>query len=298
MTASAAVALVTSAAAMLNDPGSALNGNATAAAEVRTMLLSTVSAAASNASTPAALQSAASAVSALVSNPLQVSAAGAATALSVLSSVSAAGSSRGVAVSLEASLAVTAGLSSIASAALSPASTVTPGVLLQVSSIVDALASSQLCAITVPGAPPVEVSSPAIQMRVSLDSAGADSRLFTANITAANSSSNFAPMPAGLFGNGTAAAVRTQFVILAFDPFISTPMNTTGVTRLAFTNPDGSPIPVANATTPISFTLPRVDTGGEDQAVCSFWDPAAGAYATHGCATHARACCTRAVRAC
>jgi hypothetical protein len=55
------------------------------------------------------------------------------------------------------------------------------------------------------------------------------------------------------------------------------------VTRLAFSNPDGSPIPVENAEAPILFTLPAVDTSGDDQAVCSFWDTAARTYSTQGC---------------
>jgi hypothetical protein len=61
------------------------------------------------------------------------------------------------------------------------------------------------------------------------------------------------------------------------------PLNTTGVTRLAFSNPDGSPIPVENASKPILFTLPRVDTSSDAQAVCSFWDTAALNYSTQGC---------------
>jgi hypothetical protein len=56
------------------------------------------------------------------------------------------------------------------------------------------------------------------------------------------------------------------------------------VTRLAFSNPDGSPIPVANAEAPILFTLPAVNTSsGDDQAVCSFWDTTALKYSTQGC---------------
>ena len=40
---------------------------------------------------------------------------------------------------------------------------------------------------------------------------------------------------------------------------------------------------MADASTPILFTLPSVNVSGGGQAVCSFFDPAAGAYATHGC---------------
>ncbi len=55
------------------------------------------------------------------------------------------------------------------------------------------------------------------------------------------------------------------------------------MTRLAFSNPNGSAIEVSNATVPITFTLPRVDTGSDGQAVCAFWDVDTKAYATHGC---------------
>ena len=41
---------------------------------------------------------------------------------------------------------------------------------------------------------------------------------------------------------------------------------------------------VANATTPITFTLPPVPNNGTStQAVCSFYDPTSGAYSTSGC---------------
>ena len=280
LTASAALALVTGAAAMLNDPRSLLN--ATAAADVRSSLLSAVSAAAANASSPAALQSAASAVSELVANPAQLSAAGAATALSVLAAISTAGSSRGVAVSLDTGVAVTAGLSSIATAAQSPGSAVSTGVLLQVSNVVDALATSQLTAMTVPDAPPVEVSSPAIQMRVSYDSADAGSRLFTSGISAAGSASAFAPMPAGVFGASAPSAVRTQFVSLAFDPWTA---ENTGVTRLAFSTASGAAVPVSGLRVAIYFTLPSVP-GLVDgrKAQCQWYDTAVQNYSTVGCA--------------
>ena len=57
-----------------------------------------------------------------------------------------------------------------------------------------------------------------------------------------------------------------------------------GVTRLAFTNADGSPVAVANAATPILFTLPRVSLDAESQAMCTYWDETTKSYPTHGCA--------------
>jgi hypothetical protein len=137
-----------------------------------------------------------------------------------------------------------------------------------------------------PGSPPpapATTSSATIQTLVQVDPPGS-SRLTSKALTVNGSNSSFNPMPADLLP--TTSSVVTQFFSLAFDPNgANSTLNTTGVTRLAFTNPDGSPIPVENANTPIVFTLPRVDTAGSDefQAVCSFWDPAAGAYATHGC---------------
>ena len=171
-----------------------------------------------------------------------------------------------------------------------------PTALLQVQSVLNNMASSQASSLAAtlaalpPGAAPqaaLTTSSATIQTLVQVDPPGG-SRLTTQPLTAPGSPSSFQPMPAGLLP--TDKPIVTQFFSLAFDPNgANSTLNTTGVTRLAFTNVDGSPIPVANATTPIAFTLPRVDTGGEDQAVCSFWDPAAGAYATHGCVAHAPA---------
>ena len=288
--ASNAVALVTSAAAMLNDADSLLNTNATAAAAVRTNLLMAVSGAAVNASTATALQSAASAVSLLLANTSQVSSAGADAALSILQSVSSAGTQRNVSVSLATSVAITAGLSSIAEAAQSMDSDVDPSVLLTVSDIVDSLAQSQLAGLTVPGEPPVIVSSKSIQMCVQLDAPDASSRLFSQPLTAANSSSSFAPLPPSLFGGAT-APVRTQFTSLTFDPF-EPDESSTGITRLAFssgTGTAGAPIAVANLSAPIHFTLPTLPAdalSNGSKAQCQFWDTAATppAYATHGCA--------------
>jgi hypothetical protein len=85
-------------------------------------------------------------------------------------------------------------------------------------------------------------------------------------------------MPAGLLP--TTTPLVTTFLALKFDP--NQNPNTTGVTRLAFSNADGSEVPVANAAKPILFTLPAVNLT-DDQAVCSYWDPVALDYATHGC---------------
>jgi hypothetical protein len=284
LSASAAVALVTGAAAMLNDPSSPLNTNSTAAAEVRTQLLDALSGSASSASTPAALQSTASAVALLVSNPEQVSAAGADSALSILSSLSSAGSDgRGVAVTAAASAAVADGLSSIAAAAQAPSGAVATSVLSQVSNVVDQLAESQLASLTTPGEPPVTVYSSAIQMRVQLDAPDAGSRLFSEPLTVVGSASSFSPMPASLFAGAT-GAVRTRFSSLTFDPF-GLDTASTGVTRLAFSTPGGVALEVANLHSPIAFTLPVLATLADGaKAECQYWDTTALRYSTRGCA--------------
>ena len=161
--------------------------------------------------------------------------------------------------------------------------------------VVETLTGSQAAALHTalnalpPGAPPPEpsiTSTPSIQTRVQVDPAGS-SRLTTQPLTVVGSPSSFDPMPADLLPS--AAPVVTTFVSLAFDPNAgggsnsSSAIATTGLTRLAFSNPDGSPIEVANALTPIKFTLPRVNTSGDNQAVCAFWDVDAKVYSTRGC---------------
>ena len=226
--------------------------------------------------------STASLVLAVVNATASLSVASQDAALSILTAVASApiNISGGVAQS------ITSALSAVASSAV----TGNQVALLQVQSVLNNLASSQASSLAAtlaalpPGAPPPEpavTNSSTIQTRVQIDPPGG-SRLTTQPLTAPGSPSSFQPMPAGLLPTDT--PIVTHFFSLAFDPnSANSTLNTTGVTRLAFSNLDGSPIPVANATTPVSFTLPRVDTGAEDQAVCSFWDPAAGAYATHGC---------------
>jgi hypothetical protein len=136
-----------------------------------------------------------------------------------------------------------------------------------------------------PGAAPATISAPNIQARVQVDSTqdGGTGRLFTTALTAPGSASRFAPLPAALFGNGTApASVCTTFHSLTFDPYTGN-ANSTGVTRLAFTDAaSGAEVPVSNLGVPIYFTLPAVTLAGGKTA-CRFWDADAQAYATHGC---------------
>ena len=285
------VALVSSIADMLNDPTSQLSSNATAAADTRANLLAVISSTSAVADTPEALASAADAVGSLVGNASQISTAGAATALGVLQFISGGGPGGGLAITPAASAGVAAGLSSIASAALDPASPVSLSVLKVVSGVVNALASSLLSALTTPGAAPVTVTSPLIQISVALDLAGADSRLFFAPISAPGSTSSFAPLPADIFAstNGgrrrllAAAGVRTQFSSLAFDPH-TLDTNRTGTTTLAFSTAAGE-LNVSALSTPIRFTLPPVPLPNGAKAQCQWWNKAMQSYSIVGCSS-------------
>jgi hypothetical protein len=192
---------------------------------------------------------------------------------------------------------IASALDSVASSALSSAN---PAALQAVAGVINNLASSQASALMASlsalpeGAPPpapATTSTASIQTLVQVDPPGS-SRLSSAPLTAPGSPSSFAPMPADLLA-GAAGAVVTQFFSLAFDPNAGSGagggnMSTTGLTRLAFTNPDGRAIEVSDATTPIVFTLPRVllpaaGGGAPEQAVCAYWDTASLAYSSAGC---------------
>jgi hypothetical protein len=286
--ATATVALVSSIAGMLNDPGSLLSNNATAAADTRANLLDLVGSATALASTAEALASAADTVNMLVSNPAQVSAAGAATALGVLEVISSGGAGGKVVISPAASAGVAAGLSSVATAALAPNSSVSPAVLATVSNVVNSLATNLLSALSTPGAAPVTVSSPLIQLSVALDVAGPGSRLFSAPLSAPGSKSSFAPLPADIFDSGSGrrrlladTGVRTQFSSLAFDSHTQD-ANSTGTTTLAFSTASGE-LNISGLRTPIRFKLPAVPLADGLKAQCQFWDKVADKYSAVGC---------------
>jgi hypothetical protein len=183
---------------------------------------------------------------------------------------------------------VVSALSAVSSAALGGGNA---AALQQVGSVIDQLsisqASSMVAALNalVPGAeppPPAITNTPSIKTLVAVDRAGS-LRLYTTNLTVNGSASSFAPMPAGLLP--ATSSIVTSFFALTFDPNGNRTLNTTGLTRLAFANEDGTPIVVANASTPIRFTLPPVDTAGDEaQAVCAFWNTKTSAYDTAGCA--------------
>lgn len=285
------VAIVTGAALMLNNASSTLlNMDPARAAIARTELLLSITSAASAATTTVAVGAVASAVSALVSNSSQLSGVGANAALSLLRNISISGTDeRRVTISNETGYTIAAGLSSIATAAQSPNNTaVNASVLGRVFGVVNLLAASQLAQLTVPGSPRLVVSSPQIQMSVSLDNTGPGSRLYSQPFTAPGSSSSFSPLHSSTFSGrsqSSSGSVRSQFASLAFDPFTRGD-NNKGVTRLAFSDTNGAELPVENLTAPVYFSLPPLDALGDGvKAQCAFWDTAAAvpAYSTKGC---------------
>ena len=240
----------------------------------------------------ATASAAASAVQAVVasSGNLTLSAGAQGAALSLLSAVA----SAPINVSGSAGVAVVSALSSIAGSA----SANNPGALTQVSNVLAALtssaASSLLSSVGSGGtvSQSIVFNTPQIQAATTVTPPGVVS---TSPISAPGSPSSFDALPPGLLssaaGFNSSAAVVTQFYSLAFDPYSSTNASAAdslttvgGVTRLAFSTAAG-PLVVANATTPITFTLPAVNTTGasNQHAVCAYFDTTAGAYSTAGC---------------
>jgi hypothetical protein len=212
-------------------------------------------------------------------------------ALSVLTAVAAAP----INVSGAAGVAVVSALSAIAASA----SNNNPAALTQVTGVLDSLAtnaaSSLLSSIVSGGsggssAPAtVTFSTPSIQAAISVTPPGVVS---TTPISAPGSASSFNPLPPGLLssaaGGNSSAAIITQFRSLSFDPWANVTAGTNlstvgGSTRLAFSTASG-PLEVSNASTPVTFTLPGVATGGSNlQATCSFYNTTSRAYSTSGC---------------
>jgi hypothetical protein len=191
---------------------------------------------------------------------------------------------------------ITSALSAIAtSAAVS-----NPAALSVVPDVVDTMTGSQArtlvaqLAAQAPGAaelPPLVTQSAMISTSVQVDAPGS-SRLSSTSLTFPNSSSAFEPLPAALLADVTTSIV-TQFMTLAFDPYAAANGTTGsssnfttsgGITRLALSSPDGTAIVVANASTPILFTLPAVNMSASgEQSACAFWDVTANAYSGVGC---------------
>ena len=167
-----------------------------------------------------------------------------------------------------------------------------PAALAKISNVMDTLTTSAGSALLTSfasksAAPaPTVFSSPNINATVSV---ALPSAVSTAPISAPGSASSFNALPAGLLASSAGAntAVLTEFRAVSFDPWTnatSASLNRTGgSTRLAFSSASG-PITVANASTPILFTLPGVSAAGSNaQAVCSFYNTSSGQYSTQGC---------------
>jgi hypothetical protein len=264
-----------------------LGGNNTAAQEavttqltdVKNQLAVLVASGSFNASNTAQL---ADAVSALVADPSAINGAGASTALNALQTLASAGS----VVSAATGTSVAASLSSLVAAVQLPNSVVSASVLTQIVGVVDSLSASLLTGVSA-NAPPIDITSAAIQMRVQVDAPGAGSRLFTQPLTANGSASAFAPLPASLFGGAdTSAGVQTQFASFTFDPYDTSVTSGGAITRLAFSTPGGAAVEVSGLTTPIYFTIPPLASAPPAGAKpgCTFWDNTTRAYSSTGCA--------------
>jgi hypothetical protein len=273
--AAGAASLAGALAALLNDPAVAGNVSVAAQQEARGALLDTLTSAAALPPTPGGLSATAAALSLVVSGGASgLSPAGTAAAVNLLSSLA---SVPGGVLPPAAATSVAGALSSLASPTASVA------LLGQLGGVVASLGTSMMASMSEPGES-VSISSPAVQMTLQLDAPGPGSRLFTAPLSAPGSNSSFAPLPAGaLAAAPPGVAIQTTFASLAFDPFSGSSTGT-GVTQLAFASA-GAEIPVHGLSTPITFSMNALALAGDMQATCRFWDVAAAAYATDGCAT-------------
>jgi hypothetical protein len=173
---------------------------------------------------------------------------------------------------------ITAALSTVAENVTSAAQ------LGGVAAALDTLALSMLSGVTTPAL--LTVAAPRMSMAVGLISTtpGA-SALFSADISSPGAAASFDALPDGVFAGANlpaGALVRMQFVSLDFDPFGGA--NDTTVTTLAFSMPDGTPLPLANLTTPITFSMPSPAAAAPlTQAVaCTWWDAKADRFSSVG----------------
>jgi hypothetical protein len=297
MSRTAQTALVSAAVAALNDPAGALSSDDAAAASVREELLTFLLRSSQNATqtaTPESLVTSAATVANLLSNPAQINAASSQAALSLLLAISSAGmgSAQHAAVSVTpaAAAAVGAGLSSLLESsgivennvvAASSSTTLLPAV----TAVVGNLSASLTTLLTAPGGPAIIVFSPAVQLMLSLDTAGPGSRLFSAPFQVEGGASSFAPLPTGALASLPAGElVRSEFLALSYDPYQKngSAVMTAGVTRLALSSADGAPLELTNLRTLITAKLSS--TPGLDGLVAQavFWDSTALNYSSAG----------------
>jgi hypothetical protein len=157
------------------------------------------------------------------------------------------------------------------------AADVTPNAaqLTGVVSALDTLASAMLNNISTVGT--ASVTSPLVNMTVGLIAPATASSAAIAAITGAA----FDPLPADTFAGLVAPGelVRLQYTSLGFNPYAGTRAGS-GVVSLSFAKEDGTPLPVANLSAPITFSMPPPT--GADPVTCQWWDARADAYSTVG----------------
>jgi hypothetical protein len=288
-----ALQVVSGLASLLNidTNATAAEENTAAAMEQRSSLLSIAAAAVNQSSSailvaPEAIESTAALVSSLVAVSSQLSQEGTVDALAVLGTIASAGD----AVSPAAAQSMADALSSVALASSANSTGGGSGGgssanLVSVLHVLDSLASSQASGMAVPGQAPATVSTASIQMLVALDAPDSP-RLLLEPISAPGSNSSFDPLPAGALAAAGGDSVSTLFLSLAFDVHGGSGSNNTGgLTRLAFSaGSSGEPVPVAGLATPLLFSIPASALGANASATCAWWDDAAGAYNSTGCA--------------
>ena len=236
----------------------------------------------------AAAVNTATAVLSLVSAAPNISAAGQTSALRALGAVAVAPINvSNVGASAVVCETVTLALSGVAGSAVAN----NPAALATVADVLSNATASQAIALveasaaaTAAGGPPalnITTRSTNIQTLVAV-SPGVPANA----VSAPGSPSSFEPLPADLLSgrSASAAVVVTQFRSLTFDPYSGT--GTNGSTRLALADSNGTDFVIANLSAPIRFVLPSLAALADGtRAQCQFWDPAALAYSTRGCAT-------------
>jgi hypothetical protein len=267
-----------------------------AAAAQRASLLAIVASAVSQSSAlvtaPAAIESTAALVSQLVSSSAELSGGGTTSALAVLGTLAGAGA----AVSPAAAQSVAAALSNVALAPTSSGSSSSGGGggnssssannFVAVLDVLGSLATSQASGLEVAGQAPLTVSTPSIQMSVSLEDP-TTSRLLTEPLRAPGSNSSFDALSPAVLAVGGGEPVSATFLSLGFDAHGGDNSNNTGgLTRLAISAAaGGASLEVTNLSTPLTFTLPSTALASNQQASCAWWDDTATppAYAVDGC---------------
>jgi hypothetical protein len=139
--------------------------------------------------------------------------------------------------------------------------------------------SAHMSASCASGGGSASVASGAMAMNVACGAAAAG-----APINVSGTSAAVDPLPAALMGGGS---VLTQFMALAFDPFLNA-TNTSGVTSLQLqdaSSGSGAAVPVAASSALITLTLPAAAAPGGHVASAAFWNATLQAYSSAGLVT-------------